>query len=104
MPQDLNYYVYIMASHKNGSIYTGMTNDLIRRVEEHKSGRNPNSHTSKYNIKRLVYFEIHNTPEDAILREKFVKKLTRARRIKLIEAENPNWQELFRGDETVPWL
>ena len=104
MPQDLNYYVYIMASHKNGSIYTGMTNDLIRRVEEHKSGRNPSSHTSKYNIKRLVYFEIHNTAVDAILREKFVKKLTRARRIKLIEAENPNWQELFKGAETVPWM
>ena len=104
MKHELNFYVYNMTSHKNGSLYTGMTNDLIRRVEEHKCRRNPNSHTSKYNIKRLVYFEIHNTAEDAITREKFVKKLTRARRIKLIEAENPNWQELYKGDETVPWL
>jgi len=103
MKQDLNFYVYIMASHKNGSIYTGVTNDLIRRVGEHKSAKNPNSHTSKHNIKRLVYFEIFNSAEDAILREKFVKKLTRARRIKIIEADNPNWQELFKGDETVPW-
>ena len=103
MHQDLNFYVYIMASHKNGSMYTGMTNDLIRRVEEHKSGLNPNSHTTRYNIKRLVYFEIFNSAEDTILREKFVKKLTRAKRVKLIETDNPNWQELFKGDETVPW-
>ena len=103
MKHDLNYYTYIMASHKNGSLYTGMTNDLIRRVEEHKSGKNPASHTSKYNIKRLVYFEIFNSAENAIFREKFVKKLTRVRRIKLIEADNPNWHELFKGDETVPW-
>ena len=67
------YYVYIMASHKNGSLYTGMTNDLIRRVEEHKLDKNPKSHTSRYNIKRLVYFEIYDNPEEAIAREKFVK-------------------------------
>jgi len=77
------FYLYIMASYKNGSLYTGMTNDLIRRVEEHKSGTNPKSHTSRYNIKRLVYFEIFDDPEDAIVREKFVKKLTRARGVKL---------------------
>lgn len=103
MQHDLNFYVYIMASHKNGSIYTGMTNDLIRRVQEHKSKANLKSHTAKYNITRLVYFEIFNTAEDAILREKFVKKLTRARRVKLIEADNLQWHELYRGDETVPW-
>jgi len=103
MLQERWYYVYIMASHKNGSLYTGMTNDLIRRVEEHKSGANPKSHTSRYNIKRLVYFEIFDPPEEAITREKFVKKLTRARRVKMIETDNPNWYELFKGDETVPW-
>jgi len=97
------YYVYIMASHKNGSLYTGMTNDLIRRVEEHKLDKNPKSHTSRYNIKRLVYFEIYDNPEEAIAREKFVKKLTRGRRVKMIETDNPNWFELFKGDETVPW-
>ena len=103
MHHNLSFYVYIMASHKNGSIYTGMTNNLIRRVQEHKTKLNPRSHTSKYNITRLVYFEIFNSAEDAIIREKFVKKLTRARRIKLIETDNPNWYELFKGDETVPW-
>ncbi len=103
MRQERNYYFYIMASHKNGSIYSGMTNDLIRRVIEHKEKRNPNSHTSKYNITRLVYFEIYNSAEDAIDREKFVKKLTRAGRVKLIERDNPDWFELFKGDETVPW-
>ena len=103
MHHDLNVYVYIMASHKNGAIYTGMTNDLIRRVQEHKAKKNPKSHTSKYNITRLVYFEIFNSAEEAIDREKFVKKLTRARRVTLIETDNPNWHELFKGDETVPW-
>lgn len=92
-----------MASHKNGAIYTGMTNDLVRRVQEHKEKRNPTSHTSRYNINRLVYFEIYNSSEEAISREKFVKKLTRARRVKLIEKNNPDWLELFKGDETVPW-
>ena len=103
MQHDLNFYVYIMASHKNSSIYTGMTNNLIRRVQEHKSKANPKSHTAKYNITRLVYFEIFNSAEDAILREKFVKKLTRARRVKLIETDNPHWHELYKGDRTVPW-
>ena len=103
MSEERNFYFYIMASHKNGSIYSGMTNDLIRRVQEHKAKKNPKSHTSKYDITRLVYFEIYNSAEDAIAREKFVKKLTRARRIKLIEADNPDWRELYKGDETVPW-
>ena len=103
MSEERNYYFYIMASHKNGSIYSGMTNDLIRRLQKHKSKRNPKSHTSKYNITRLVYFEIFNSAEEAINREKFVKKLVRARRVKLIETNNPDWLELYKCDETVPW-
>ena len=103
MRQERSYYFYIMASHKNGSIYSGMTNDLIRRVVEQKEKRDPNSHTSKYDITRLVYFEMYNSPEEAIAREKFVKKLIRARRVKLIEKDNPDWTELFNGDDTVPW-
>lgn len=103
MKQERSYYVYIMASYKNGSLYTGITNDLIRRVQEHKQGRNKNSHTSKYGIKSLVYFEIFDDPEEAIAREKFVKKLTRARRVNMIEAGNPDWRELYDGDKTVPW-
>jgi len=103
MSEERNFYFYIMASHKNGSIYSGMTNDLIRRVQEHKSRRNAKGHTSRYNITRLVYFEIHNSAEEAIDREKFVKKLVRARRVKLIDTDNPDWLELYKGDETVPW-
>ncbi len=103
MLTERSFYFYIMASHKNGSLYSGMTNDLIRRVQEHKQGLNSKSHTARYNIKRLVYFEVFNTAEDAINREKFVKKLTRARRVKLIETDNPDWRELFKGDETIPW-
>ena len=101
MQQARTYFVYILASHKNGSLYIGVTNDLVRRVEEHKSAHNPRSHTARYNIKRLVYFETYDDPGVAIDREKFLKKLTRARKIRLIEAENPEWFELFKGDGTV---
>jgi len=59
--------------------------------------------TSKYDITRLVYFEIYNSAEGAITREKFVKKLKRARRVKLIKTDIPDWQELYKGDQTIPW-
>ncbi len=103
MHQTQTFVVYILASHKNGSLYIGVTNDLIRRIEEHKSAHKPRSHTARYNIKRLVYFETFDDPGSAIDREKFLKKLTRARKVKLIEAENPDWFELFKGEDTVLW-
>lgn len=88
------YFVYILASSKNGAIYTGMTNDLQRRLWEHKNNENPRSHTAKYNIHRLVYYEVFDTPSEAIEREKFLKKQTRKYRVRLIEKENSNWSEL----------
>ena len=84
-----------MASYKNGSIYTGLTSDLTGRVWEHKNKVHPKSHTAKYNITRLVYFEQFEEAEAAIDREKLIKSKTRAYRIKLIEKDNPNWSELY---------
>ena len=89
------FFVYIMASYKNGSIYTGLTSDLTGRVWEHKNKVHPKSHTAKYNITRLVYFEQFEEAEAAIDREKLIKSKTRAYRIKLIEKDNPNWSELY---------
>ena len=89
------FFVYIMASSKNGSIYTGLTSDITGRVWEHKNKVHPNSHTAKYNITRLVYYEQFEDAEAAIDREKLIKSKPRAYRVKLIEKENPNWSELY---------
>ena len=91
------FFVYIMASYRNGSIYTGLTSDLTGRVWEHKNKVHPKSHTAKYNITRLVYFEQFEEAEAAIDREKLIKSKTRAYRIKLIEKDNPNWSELYNS-------
>ncbi|WP_416878820.1 GIY-YIG nuclease family protein [Litorimonas sp.] len=93
--QDREYYVYILCNQKNGALYTGMTNDLGARVLEHKEKKAPKSYTAQKNISRLVYFEAFDTPGEAIDREKFVKKKTRAYRVKLIETKNPDWSELY---------
>ena len=66
MQHPRTFFVYILASHKNGSLYIGVTNDLVRRVAEHKSALDPRSHTARYNIKRLVYFETFDNPGSAI--------------------------------------
>jgi|SRR4051794_29015922 len=89
------YYVYIMAS-RSRVLYTGVTNDLARRVSEHKLGRNA-GFTSRYRITRLVYFEEFTDIRDAIAREKRVKEWPRARRVHLIEARNPTWEDLSEG-------
>ncbi len=86
------YYVYIMAS-RSRVLYTGVTNDLARRVDEHKRGVNA-GFTSRYRITRLVYFEEFTDIRDAIAREKQVKDWTRARRVGLVEQRNPFWQDL----------
>lgn len=85
------YCVYIMAS-RSRVLYTGVTNDLARRVHEHKLGRA--SFTSRYRITRLVYFEEFTDIREAIAREKQIKDWTRARRVELIEARNPTWEDL----------
>ncbi|PZA09604.1 GIY-YIG nuclease family protein [Rhodopseudomonas palustris] len=88
------YYVYLLASRKDGALYVGVTNDLVRRVYEHRTKAVP-GFTSKYNIARLVWFEIHDDPISAITREKEVKKWRRAWKVALIERENSGWDDLF---------
>ncbi|WP_310377332.1 GIY-YIG nuclease family protein [Flavobacterium sp.] len=87
------YYIYILASQKNGTLYIGVTNDLERRVLEHKQKANE-GFTSKYNINMLVYFESFQYINDAILREKRLKKWNRQWKINLIEEENKEWNDL----------
>ena len=86
--------VYILASKKNGTLYTGVTSDLTRRIWEHRNNL-VEGFTSRYEIHRLVYFEQHTNMEEAILREKRIKKWNRAWKIKLIEERNPDWKDLW---------
>ena len=86
------FYVYIMTN-KSKTLYIGVTNDLLRRVYEHKNKLN-RGFTEKYNINKLVYFEIHNEINRAILREKQFKGFFRIKKIELIESQNPFWLDL----------
>lgn len=88
-----SYYVYIMASKPNGTIYTGVTNNLERRVYEHKNNI-IKGFTSKYQIHRLVYFEETNNINDALELEKQIKGWLRKKKVALIESVNPNWDDL----------
>jgi len=88
------YFVYIMASKYDGVLYIGVTNNLLRRVYEHREGV-ADGFTKKYNIKKLVYYEVHQDIHEAILREKRLKKWNRAWKIKLIAETNPNWVDLY---------
>lgn len=88
------YYVYIMASERNGTLYVGMTNDLIRRVWEHRTGAVP-GFTKTHEIRSLAYFEPFDNPETAIAREKTLKRWRHAWKLALIERENPNWRDLY---------
>ena len=87
-------WVYIMASGRNGTIYTGVTSDLQGRAYEHKIG-NPQGFTSKYGCKDLVWYERHDNFVEAIAREKEVKKYRRSWKLYLIEAFNPDWLDLY---------
>ena len=89
-----HYYVYIMASHTR-TLYTGVTNDLVRRVEEHKT-RQGEGFTAKYNVTKPVYYETFGDIRDAIAREKQIKGWLRAKKIALVEATNPEWRNLAR--------
>ena len=84
---------YIMASRRNGTIYTGVTADLPKRVWQHKQGFS--TFTSKYGCKLLVWYELHSTMEYAILREKQIKAGSRRKKIQLIETLNPGWNDLY---------
>jgi putative endonuclease len=89
------YYVYIMTSY-SGTLYTGMTNDLKRRVYEHKHKLIP-GYTSKYNINKLVYFEETTDVQAAIAREKQIKGWLRTKKVALIDSVNPEWRDLSTG-------
>jgi putative endonuclease len=88
------FYVYILASRIGGTLYIGVTNDLIRRVAEHKA-KAAEGFTKKYDVDRLVYFECFDDIEQAIHREKRLKKWSRAWKVQLIEEKNPNWSDLY---------
>lgn len=87
------YAVYILAARKDGPLYIGITNDLERRIAEHKAHA-LKGHAARYNIDRLVYVETFDEPNQAIEREKVLKKWRRAWKIALIEKENPAWSDL----------
>jgi putative endonuclease len=94
-----SYHVYILATRKDGPIYVGVTNDLHRRVYEHKTHA-IRGFTNRYDVDRLVYSEVFETPDAAIAREKQLKKWHRAWKVALIERQNPEWHDL--AEQFVP--
>lgn len=86
--------VYILASKRNGTLYTGVTSDLIKRVWEHRNDIIEGS-TKKYRVHLLVYYEFHDDMTSAITREKQIKKWNRAWKLELIEKQNPDWRDLW---------
>ena len=94
--KEKQYYVYILASKKYGTLYTGVTSDLIRRVYQHKANMTI-GFTKKYDVKQLVYYESHHEIYEAITREKQIKKWNRQWKINLIEQNNPQWLILANG-------
>ena len=89
-----NYYVYILCNKRNGTLYTGVTSELIKRVYKHKNNL-VDGFTKKYNVHRLVRYEIYETVEAAIEREKQIKKWNRKWKLELIEKDNPGWDDLY---------
>ena len=93
----MNYYIYILSNNRNTVIYTGVTNDLKRRVYTHKKHFDKESFTAKYNIEKLVYYEETPNIEAAIAREKQIKSWNRNKKYKLIEGKNPKWADLYES-------
>src|SRR5262249_27134115 len=92
--RDHVYWVYILASVRNGTLYVGVTNDLMRRVQEHREGLVP-GFTKRHRVKLLVFTEVHHDINEAILREKRIKRWHRKWKLELIEAQNPQWRDLW---------
>lgn len=88
------FYVYILANKKNGTLYIGITSDLVKRTWEHKQSIT-GGFTEKYDVKTLVYYETHDNAEQAILREKKLKKWPRQWKINIIQDKNPDWKDLY---------
>jgi putative endonuclease len=93
MKANKTYYTYMLANHDNTMLYVGITNNIARRVQEHKIKLNA-GYASKLNIDKLVYFECYQWVEDAIKREKQIKSYRREKKNNLINAKNPSWEEL----------
>jgi len=89
----MSFFVYILASKRNGTLYTGMTDDPARRMWEHQTGVFP-GFTKKYGVKTLVWAEVHETRESAFVRERQIKKWERKWKLQLIEDLNPDWRDL----------
>ena len=94
------YYVYIMSSHR-GTLYTGVTNDLMRRVYEHRH-KLVDGFTSRYNVSKLVYYETTKEVESVIVREKQIKGWLRSKKVALIESLNPYWEDLAEAWSESP--
>lgn len=92
--RDRQYYLYIMTNHNNTALYTGVTNDLVRRVWEHREGVG-DGFTSRYQADKLVYYEVFYDPENANEREKQIKAGPRRKKVELIESINPAWEDLY---------
>ena len=93
----MSFYVYILSNVNNRVLYTGVINDLVRRVYEHKNHLDKSSFTARYNTDRLVYFEETTSSRAAIEREKQIKSWSRKHKNKLIESKNPNWLDLYES-------
>jgi putative endonuclease len=92
----MTYYVYLLASGKHGTLYAGVTRDLIKRVYQHRTKATP-GFTSRYGVSHLVWFESYDDPTSAITREKEIKKWRRDWKIALIEETNPHWTDLYNS-------
>jgi putative endonuclease len=94
-----SYYVYLLTSSRRGTLYVGVTNDLLKRVWQHKQGL-VEGFSKRYRIRTLVWYEQADSIESAIVREKQIKKWNRAWKIELIEANNPDWKDLYKDVAT----
>ena len=93
------FCVYMLASGRNGTLYAGVTSDLIKRIWQHKEGL-VDGFTKEYDVKHLVWYEQHESAEAAIVREKQIKKWNRQWKIELIEKNNPQWDDLYEGEDS----
>ena len=91
---DKQFYVYMLASKRNGTLYIGVSSNIVQRIWQHKN-KMVEGFTKRYNVDRLVYYETHSNAESAITREKQMKKWRRDWKIRLIERENPDWKDLY---------
>jgi len=96
MNTDKKGYIYILFNKRNGTLYTGVTSDLVKRVYEHKNGF-VEGFTNKYEIDKLGYYEMHDSIVSAIQREKQIKGGSRKKKLELIEEMNPEWKDLYDG-------